>query len=614
MRRKINRINEVYPNGSNSNDNRIEPNYSAPIHGGAESGKVAPEWLASMTREEDPKRKKKKDEKRRPNEPAYEDFSEQLIVSCLENSLGSILESIFIFEGRIDFLKKQHEDGIDSSHDTLAKHREPHDIIDFLANEADPSKNKKYTQKILNWYKDKQFRQEDVGRIRQVLKDFETHKKKLPHSDINKYDSFHHLNSSLEGFRPKKTNMEWGDFSQDDLDHINGAGATVIHDDPKYTVREVHDQRAMDILGKGSEWCVVSNKHRGTPMRGVGEDSSYFDDYKEEHPGSTYYHVHDKETGERFLNHHESDQHLYDVDNEEQGWNSEVASKYQEGMSKTLKGLSNREKIKSHFISQEDLHAMHTDGSVYVRRRVAEHPNTRHDTLHAMHTDRSFTVRTAVAKNPNTHPDNLHAMHNDNYLEVRHAVAKNPNTRPDTLHGMHTDRNRDVKRYVANNRNTHPDTLHAMHTDRSFTVRTDVAGNPNTRPDTLHDMHTDDNRDVRAVVAYNPNTHLDILHTLHTDDDWVVRHAVAKNPNTRHDTLHALSTDRVEYVKQAVASNRNTHPDILHAMHTDDDKPVRRVVASNPNTHPYTLHVLSTDRDEDVSNAAKEALEKIGLL
>ena len=536
MRRKINRINEVYPNGSNSNDNRIEPNYSAPIHGGAESGKVAPEWLASMTREEDPKRKKKKDEKRRPNEPAYEDFSEQLIVSCLENSLGSILESIFIFEGRIDFLKKQHEDGIDSSHDTLAKHREPHDIIDFLANEADPSKNKKYTQKILNWYKDKQFRQEDVGRIRQVLKDFETHKTKLPHSDINKYDSFHHLNSSLEGFRPKKTNMEWGDFSQDDLDHINGAGATVIHDDPKYTVREVHDQRAMDILGKGSEWCVVSNKHRGTPMRGVGEDSSYFDDYKEEHPGSTYYHVHDKETGERFLNHHESDQHLYDVDNEEQGWNSEVASKYQEGMSKTLKGLSNREKIKSHFISQEDLHAMHTDGSVYVRRRVAEHPNTRHDTLHA------------------------------------------------------------------------------MHTDRSFTVRTDVAGNPNTRPDTLHDMHTDDNRDVRAVVAYNPNTHLDILHTLHTDDDWVVRHAVAKNPNTRHDTLHALSTDRVEYVKQAVASNRNTHPDILHAMHTDDDKPVRRVVASKPNTHPYTLHVLSTDRDEDVSNAAKEALEKIGLL
>ena len=65
--------------------------------------------------------------------------SDLLITSTLNNNLGSILESIFIFEGRIDFLKKQHEGGIDSSHDTLAKHREPHHIIDFLANEADPS-------------------------------------------------------------------------------------------------------------------------------------------------------------------------------------------------------------------------------------------------------------------------------------------------------------------------------------------------------------------------------------------------------------------------------------------------------------------------------------------
>ena len=69
------KIDEVYPNGSNRTDDRLGPGYSAPIHGGAESGKVAPEWLASMTREEDPNKKKKKDEKRRPNEPAYEAYS-----------------------------------------------------------------------------------------------------------------------------------------------------------------------------------------------------------------------------------------------------------------------------------------------------------------------------------------------------------------------------------------------------------------------------------------------------------------------------------------------------------------------------------------------------------
>ena len=141
-------------------------------------------------------------------------ISELLITSTLNNNLGSILESIFIFEGRIDLLKKQHEKGIDSSHDTLAKHREPHHIIDHFASNADPSKNKKHTQQILSWYKDKQFRQEDVGRVRQVLKDFESHGKKLPKvphprkqgvelpgHDISSYNSFHGLNKALDPFR-----------------------------------------------------------------------------------------------------------------------------------------------------------------------------------------------------------------------------------------------------------------------------------------------------------------------------------------------------------------------------------------------------------------------------
>ena len=285
-------------------------------------------------------------------------ISDLLITSTLNNDLGSILESIFIFEGRIDFLKKQHEDGIDSSHDTLAKHREPHHIIDFLANEADPSKNKKYTQQILSWYKNKQFRQEDVGRIKQVLKDFETHGKKLPKvphprkqglhlpgHDISSYNSFHDLNKALDPFRTsQENNFKWGEFSKSDLDHINGAGTTVIHDDHKYTVREVHDQRAMDILGRGANWCIVSNKYRKTRQTFSNDNSSMWDEHKKRHPGSRFYHVHDKETGERFAAHPASGQHLYDVDDEEQGWNPEVASKYQEGMSKTLKGLSNKKK------------------------------------------------------------------------------------------------------------------------------------------------------------------------------------------------------------------------------------------------------------------------------
>jgi len=403
-------------------------------------------------------------------------ISELLITSSLKNELNALLESIFIFEGRIDFLKTKHQDGIDSSHDSLAKHREPHDIIDHFADNADPSKKKVYTQKIVDWYKNKDFRQEDHGRVRQTLKDFETHKKKLPHADISKYKSFHHLNSALADFKPKQTNMKWGEFSQDDLNHLNTKGSTVVHDEPKYTVREVHDQRAMDILGKGTEWCVVSNKHRKNPESSVGADSSYFDDYKKRHPGSKYFHVHDKETGERFINHHESEQHFFDEDDVEQGRNPKVASKYQEGMGKTLGHLENYHKVRSHFISQKDLH-------------------------NVLHNDPDFEVRHGVAANTSTHHETLHGMRNDPELQFR--VAYNTSAHPDTLHALHTNDDAEVRQGVASNTSTHHETLHGMRNDPDFEVRGDLTYNSNTRDDTLHALRRDPSASVRASARLN---------------------------------------------------------------------------------------------------------------
>lgn len=85
------KIDEVSPNGSSQTDNRLGPGYTAPIHGGAESGKVAPEWLASMTREEDPKKKKKNAYKRRPNEPAYEGTFDPKYSNLAILSIDSVL-------------------------------------------------------------------------------------------------------------------------------------------------------------------------------------------------------------------------------------------------------------------------------------------------------------------------------------------------------------------------------------------------------------------------------------------------------------------------------------------------------------------------------------------
>ena len=405
--------------------------------------------------------------------------AENFILSSLQGRLGDFLESIFIFEGRIDFLKKQHEKGIDSSHDTLAKHREPHDIIDHFAANADPSKKKAYTQKIVDWYKNKEFRQEDHGRVRQTLKDFEANKNKLPHSKIKMYKSFHHLNSALADFKPKQTNMNWGEFSQDDLDHLNGKGSTVIHDEPKYTVREVHDQRAMDTLGKGTEWCVVSNKHRLNPESGVGADSSLFKEYKDEHPGSKYFHVHDKKTGERHLVHHESEQHM-DVHDEDS--HGHIAAEYSKGMSKTLNGLSKEDKYLSPYLHETERKKIESDYNLATHQ--------------AGHTSKGVQQRLIK--------------------DFPKVLASNRNTHFEVLHDLHNHGNREVKGHVAGNTSTHHETLHAMHTDP------DLGG---------------------WAVAGNTSTHHETLHAMHTDPDRLVKRAVARNTSTHHKTLHAMIAD-----------------------------------------------------------------------
>jgi len=518
-------------------------------------------------------------------------ISNFFISKALEGNLKELLESIFIFEGRIDFLKNKHKDGIDSSHDSLAKHREPHDIIDHFATNADPSKKKIYTQKIVDWYKNKDFRQEDHGRVRQTLKDFEANKKKLPHSDIGKYKSFHHLNSALADFKPKQTNMAWGKFSQDDIDHLNTKGSTVVHDEPKYTVRKVHDQRAMDILGKGSEWCVVSNKHRGRPESSVGGDSSYFSRYKKD---GDLFHVHDKETGERFLSHHPTKQYM-GADDESRM--QTLRNRYSAGLSKTLGGLRPKKIASSKFASKEQLHQLHDHPDEIVRREIAGNSNTAAHTLHALHRDEDSSVTGYVAQHLNTHADTLSLLSGHPNIFTRESVATHKNTRPDTLRKLATDKAIEVRMALAGNKNTDSETLDKLSDSNKHSaerlVRLNIAGHGNVSTRAQIKLSKDKEHSVVRELTNNIKTHPDVLHSLKDHSNQWVRRNVARHPNTRTDTLHHLSSDTDSYVKDAVASNNNSSQETLHALHTHDDPDTKLLVASNPNTSSDTLHKLS---------------------
>lgn len=97
-----------------------------------------------------------------------------------------------LLENRIQFLKDKNPT-IDTSHDALAIHDTPSDIIDHFANVGDPSKNKQHTQWILGQYKKKNIRQEDMFRVRPALEHFDKYKSKLDKKDINQYKTLSEL-------------------------------------------------------------------------------------------------------------------------------------------------------------------------------------------------------------------------------------------------------------------------------------------------------------------------------------------------------------------------------------------------------------------------------------
>jgi len=171
----------------------------------------------------------------------------------------------------------------------------------------------------------------------------------------------------------------------------------------------------------------------------------------------------------------------------------------------------------------------------YVRRAVAQNPNTPLDTLRLLGneaTEPDWEVREAVARNPSTPLDTLRILGNkatESWWNVRAAVAENQSTPLDTLR-----------------------TLGNEATESAWAVREAVARNPNTPLDTLRllgNKATESEGWVRLTVASNPTTPPDVLRLLgnkKTEPVGTVRKAVAMNPHTPEDTLQRMSNAQTE--------------------------------------------------------------------
>ncbi len=313
--------------------------------------------------------------------------------------------SKFLTENRIEFLKKQHAAGIDTSHDEYAIHRKSNDIVDHFATHADPSANKQYTQWIVGQYAKQGIRQEDAPRIHGALSDFNKYKGKLPEKDINKY---HSLNDIEAATQPHKGT------AATKAEEVH-QGLEVLYKDPKYQINHLKSKEAsMAIYGGGARsgkalgtnWCTAADGH-----------SNYFDRYTLDGKQLHTIHVKDDEkspyqfhTSGQFMDRHDCSV----VPSEFPAKHTPIVDHL--GMLHPMFDTTGKHIDK--FLNHENFD---------VRYVAMQHPNATAEHISKGLQDTSYSVRIAAMRHPNATAEHVSKGLQDEKYGVRIAAVEHPN-------------------------------------------------------------------------------------------------------------------------------------------------------------------------------------------
>lgn len=212
-----------------------------------------------------------------------------------------------LMEDKIDFLKSKYPE-INTSHDNYGVHRKSADVIDFLAQHADPTKNKSYLPWVVKSYHAGTFQQEDAPRIHDALSSFDKYKSKLApeQRDINRYRRISDVsNATAHLTRTSVTRSEERDALQSDP-HIPGKHEKLYEDD-HIKIYHVADSKTSQKL-----YAPAKSKHPGafptewcTAWLDEGNRRCRFDDHNKEGP---LFVIHRKSDGEVFQFHPATDQ------------------------------------------------------------------------------------------------------------------------------------------------------------------------------------------------------------------------------------------------------------------------------------------------------------------
>ena len=353
----------------------------------------------------------------------------QLFHEFVVESSRVIYEKIELLENRIDFLKNNLRDKIDTSHDTHARALDSDAIVDYFA-DVDPTRNKLFLQWILKQYQQKKFRQEDAPRIQQALANFERYKGKLPNKDINAYKSLSDVESAVEPMLGQAAS------GKEQARQTKAEGAELLLDKNGVKVIRLKSEEAACHYGKGTKWCTAADKN------------NMFNEYNED--GPIYYIEARDESGKKakYQYHPASDQFMDAQDDDID-------------ISDFIK--RNPEVLETPGLEMLRDYPDNVPPEVLLARAMSNHdPN----------------VRFPAASNPNMTPKLLERALRDWVYQIREAAAGNPNMTPELLAQALKEDNWRVRRAAAGNPNMTPELLAQALNDEDLLIRQAAARNP----------------------------------------------------------------------------------------------------------------------------------------
>jgi hypothetical protein len=391
----------------------------------------------------------------------------------------SFRDYLLLLEDRIDFLKNQYKDRLNTNHDALAQHHDSDAVIDHFSQHADPSGTKQHTDWILKQYQKGKIRQEDHPRIHTALSNFEKYKPRLLRKDINQYRSLNDLEDSVQPHLGKAS-------SGKDQKALDKSDAEKLHDENGFKVYHLKSRNAACHYGKGTKWCTAA------------ENNNMFDHYNSD--GPVYYIEGKDNNGEKkkFQFHFESNQFMNDKDEEinlgEFIRNNPEVRNVKEFKDKhfALKDISKSElhhmiatmpSIGDDFLKHPNIDSRHLQNIIkrgHPPWSIFNHPQLTKDQLMGLyHSDPEQHNHTLSHKLFDT--DVLQNVYNkdpSNYYNIS-GISMNPNI-PE-----------DIKRGIMK---SHPNVIAG-------------ANNPTLNSDDIHDLLNDSNTSIESIVnlSYHPN-------------------------------------------------------------------------------------------------------------